>query len=63
MRNIGFQDIELDTYLVVSHDTEGKEFLEIKELVVTAHKPKKAAIEQDTAKRKKSSVDTNLKAA
>ncbi len=41
LRNLGFVDINLDTYLVTSTDQDGQQYLEVKELVVTAKKPTK----------------------
>ncbi len=39
LESIGFVDVEIDTYLITSHDKESNEYLEVKELVVTAKKP------------------------
>ncbi len=39
LRQVGFEDVKIDTYLITSKDKDGNEFLEVKELVFTAQKP------------------------
>ncbi len=41
LKSVGYESIDLDTYLITSKDEERKEYLEVKELVVTAKKPDK----------------------
>lgn len=39
LMQVGFEDVKIDTYLITSKDDQGNEYLEVKELVITAHKP------------------------
>lgn len=39
LKQVGFVEVKIDTYLITSKDARGNEYLEVKELVVTAQKP------------------------
>jgi SAM-dependent methyltransferase len=60
LRALGFEHVNLDTYLVTSKDKAGKEFIEVKVLVITAMKPAAVTSMKDAVLHNKKYVPENL---